>query len=228
MANLRARSAFFTKAVHLEGEAMRRSVIAVAIVAGTLVGDFGTRNAAAQEGLRSPDAFSGIADRGGRSRALFGEMAKVITGPRCMNCHPAGDHPLQDDDQHIHMPTAFRGDANAGVPGLPCASCHTDHNFTLTAGAASYQSIPGHPRWSLAPPEMAWEGKSVSEICRQIKDPARNGGRTLALLHDHIAKDDLVAWAWNPGPGRKPAPGTQQQLGQLVQAWIDTGAECPQ
>jgi len=74
---------------------------------------------------------------------------------------------------------------------------------------------------------MAWEGKSVSEICRQIKDPARNGGRTLALLHEHIAKDDLVAWAWTPGEGRMPAPGTQEQLGALIQAWIDSGAECP-
>jgi hypothetical protein len=94
-------------------------------------------------------------------------------------------------------------------------------------GAASYQSIPGHPRWSLAPIEMAWEGKTPGEICRQIKDPTRNGGRDLALLHEHMAKDDLVAWGWRPGTGRQPAPGSQEQFGAIVQAWIDTGAECP-
>jgi hypothetical protein len=177
--------------------------------------------------LRPPAAFSGIADRAARSRALFGEVATVVTGPRCMNCHPAGDHPLQGADHHIHQPAAFRGPDGAGVPGLPCAACHTEHNFTLPTGEASYKSIPGHDRWGLAPIEMAWEGKSIPEICRQLKDPARNGGRTLALLHDHMATDDLVGWAWHPGAGRTPAPGTQKQLGDLVQAWIDTGAECP-
>jgi hypothetical protein len=57
-----------------------------------------------------------------------------------------------------------------------CAACHTDSNFPLSVGEASYQSIPGHPRWGLAPIEMAWEGKTLGEICRQIKDPTRNGG----------------------------------------------------
>jgi hypothetical protein len=177
--------------------------------------------------LRPPASFSDIADRAVRSRAIFAEVAKVLTSPRCMNCHPAGDHPLQGNDHHAHQPAAARGPNDNGVPGLPCASCHTDRNFTLPTGEASYRSIPGHQRWGLAPIGMAWEGKSVGDICRQITDPARNGGRNLALLHDHIANDDLVGWAWHPGAGRQPAPGTQNQLGDLVQAWIDSGAECP-
>jgi len=64
-------------------------------------------------------------------------------------------------------------------------------------------------------------------ICRQLKDPAKNGGRDLKLLQEHVARDDLVAWGWSPGAGRDPAPGTQQLAGELVQAWIDSGAECP-
>jgi hypothetical protein len=144
-----------------------------------------------------------------------------------MNCHPAGDTPHQGDDRHVHKPTALRGANDTGVAGLPCASCHTDNNFTLPVGAASYQSIPGNPRWAVAPIEMAWQGKTIGEICRQLKDPARNGGRDLVLLHEHMAKDDLVAWGWRPGAGRQPAPGTQEQFGAIVQAWIDTGAECP-
>jgi hypothetical protein len=79
----------------------------------------------------------------------------------------------------------------------------------------------------LAPIEMAWEGKSVGDICQQVKDRDRNGGRDLALLQAHVAKDDLIAWGWNPGAGRDPAPGTQDLAGQLIQAWIDTGAQCP-
>jgi len=176
--------------------------------------------------LRPLASFSGISDQAERSRALFNEIAKVVTHPRCMNCHPAGNHPLQGDDRHEHLPPVPRGDAGLGVAGLNCATRHTERNFTLV-GAATYKSIPGHPRWQLAPIEMAWEGKSVSQICQQLKDPARNGGRTLALLHEHFAKDDLVAWGWAPGEGREPAPGNQQQLGELAQAWIDSGAQCP-
>jgi hypothetical protein len=177
--------------------------------------------------LRSPASFSEIADLTARSKAMFSEVAKVITGPRCMNCHPTGDQPLQGNDHHAHRPEVKRGPGNNGVPGLPCASCHTEHNFVLATREASYQSIPGHQRWGLAPIEMAWEGKSTSDICRQIKDPERNGGRDLRLLQEHLAQDDLVGWAWHPGPGREPAPGSQEQFGDLVKAWIESGAECP-
>lgn len=176
--------------------------------------------------LRPPSAFAAIQDRTARSQALFNEAAKVITNPRCVNCHPAGDQPLQGNDQHIHQPLVFRGEAGNGVPGLSCAACHTDHNFDLV-GATTYQSIPGHPRWGLAPIEMAWQGKSIAQICQQIKDPKRNGGRDLTLLSEHLAKDDLVGTAWHPGTGREPVPGTQDEFGQLIQAWIDTGAACP-
>jgi hypothetical protein len=74
---------------------------------------------------------------------------------------------------------------------------------------------------------MGWEGKSLHEICEQIKDPARNGNRKVEELIDHIGKDTLVGWAWHPGPGRSSAPGTQAQAGALVAAWVETGAECP-
>jgi hypothetical protein len=74
---------------------------------------------------------------------------------------------------------------------------------------------------------MAWEGKTVSEICQQIKDPARNGERSLNDLVEHVGEDTLVGWAWNPGYGRTPAPGTQKQAGALVAAWVKSGAICP-
>lgn len=74
---------------------------------------------------------------------------------------------------------------------------------------------------------MAWEDESLAEICEQIKDPARNGGKSLAALQEHNAKDGLVGWGWHPGPGREPVPGDQETFGQLTQAWIDAGAHCP-
>jgi hypothetical protein len=144
--------------------------------------------------LRAPAAFADIPDDAARSRALFAEAAKVIMNPRCMNCHPAADRPLQGDDQHAHFPPAARGENGGGVPGNTCSACHVEQNTPIAAGARTpFESIPGHPRWGLAPIEMAWEGKSMEEICRQIKDPGRNGGRDLALLHEHLAHDDLVA-----------------------------------
>jgi len=179
--------------------------------------------------LRPVSSFAGIAALPERSRAIFNEIGKVVTHPRCLNCHPVGEHPLQGADHHEHKPPVPRGEANDGIAGLTCQACHTERNFTLTGigEGATYQSIPGHPRWALAPKEFAWEGKSPGEICRQLKDEKRNGGRTLALLQEHFAKDDLVGWGWAPGEGRDPAPGTQAQLGALVQAWIDSGAVCP-
>jgi hypothetical protein len=175
--------------------------------------------------LKSPSEFQSIADQAERSRVIFAELGKVLTHPRCMNCHPSGEHPLQGADHHEHRPVVWRNDT--GNLGTPCGECHTEQNVTLREHA-SYQSIPGNPRWGVAPLSMAWQGKSLGEICRQLKDTEKNGGRDLALLQEHIAKDDLVAWGWTPGPGREPAPGTQEAAGQLVQAWIDTGAECPQ
>ena len=173
--------------------------------------------------LKPVSAFAGLTDPAARSAALFQEAGKVITSPRCANCHPA-DRPAQGDDRHPHMPVVARGPDGHGE-GLACQSCHTAKN--VWAGGTHIVTVPGNPKWGLAPREMAWQGKALGEICNQIKDPARNGGRSLAQIHEHMAHDELVAWAWSPGEGRTPAPGTQAQFGELIQAWIDSGAKCP-
>jgi hypothetical protein len=49
----------------------------------------------------------------------------------------------------------------------------------------------------------------------------------LEALVEHIGTDNLVGWAWAPGYGRRPAPGTQKEAGALVEAWVKTGAACP-
>ena len=54
-----------------------------------------TRGADAE--LRAPGAFTNIADPAQRSAALFVEAGKVLLHPRCVNCHPAGDRPIQGD-----------------------------------------------------------------------------------------------------------------------------------
>jgi len=37
----------------------------------------------------------------------------------------------------------------------------------------------------------------------------------------------LVQWAWTPGLGRAPAPGTNAEFAALLEAWAATGAHCP-
>lgn len=172
------------------------------------------------DGLRPPAQFASIADRAQRSQALFVEASRVLTHARCVNCHPPDETPRQGDAHALHDPPVLRGAADRGIPALGCATCHQDRNAELAR-------VPGAPDWHLAPAQMVWLGKSAAAICAQIKDPARNGGKTLAQIQDHMAHDALVGWAWRPGADRAPAPGTQAELGALVQAWIDTGAECP-
>jgi hypothetical protein len=137
-----------------------------------------------------------------------------------VNCHPAGDRPRQGDMARLHQPPVERGADGHGLPAMRCSICHQQANFDAAG-------VPGNPIWHLAPREMAWEGKTLAEICAQIKDPARNGNRSVDALIEHIGEDHLVGWAWAPGYGRQPAPGTQQQAGALVKAWVKTGAECP-
>ena len=197
-----------------------RTVLSAAMMAGLLA----AAPALAQEPLAPVESFDGITDQTERSVALFEEMGKVLTHPRCLNCHPVTGGPTQGDDMQPHMPPVVRGEADFGAPGMTCNTCHGTENVAFATGAGS---IPGHDPWSLAPASMGWQGLSLGEICVQLKDPERNGGRTLAELHEHNAADGLVGWGWEPGEGRTPAPGSQEMFGQLTQAWIDTGAACP-
>jgi hypothetical protein len=157
------------------------------------------------EDLKSPDAFNGIQNQDERSIAFFLEAGKVITSPRCVNCHPAGDRPLQGKDSHLHQPLVVRGDGGLGAVGMRCYTCHGQQNYDPA-------HIPGHPEWHLAPIEMAWQGKTLGQICEQIKDRARNGGRDMvALIAQGLAsrgrtrsraRDSTAVWGIDQGLGR--------------------------
>ena len=133
--------------------------------------------------LRPPETFAQIADQKERSLALFDEAAKVITHPRCLNCHPAGDRPTQGMDKHPHLPLVARGADGHGAIGMRCTNCHGPANYDPAR-------VPGHELWHLAPIEMAWQGKTLGEICDQIKDPSRNGEKT--------SKSSFITWRRTP------------------------------
>jgi hypothetical protein len=170
--------------------------------------------------LKPASSFAGITDEHARSLALFLEASKVITSPRCMNCHPDGDRPTQGDAMVPHEPLVVRGAAGFGVPAMHCSSCHQTTN-------SDDGRVPGHPAWQLAPAFLAWQGKSLGEICRLLRDRKRNGGRDTTALVKHMAEDPLVGWGWHPDKGRRPAPGTQKEFGAIIQAWLASGAACP-
>jgi hypothetical protein len=197
------------------------AIFSAALVAATL--SIARQDAQAQTAagdLRPAADFAGIADRNARAIALIQEAGKVLQHPRCVNCHPAGDSPRQTDQRRAHQPLVGRGAAGHGAPTLACNTCHGPANFDPA-------HVPGHPEWHLAPLAMAWEGRSLGQVCEQIKDRARNGDRDMAALLHHLSEDTLVGWAWTPGFGRTPAPGTQARFGEIMQAWADAGAACP-
>lgn len=170
------------------------------------------------EDMKSPADFEQIDDQAQRSRAIFGEIGKVLLDPRCVNCHPSGDRPMQGEDSLPHQPLVVRGAGGMGEAGMRCTTCHGNQNF---------RNVPGTPGWRLAPKEMAWQGKSLAAICEQLKDSERNGGRSLGELADHMANNHFVAYGWNPPSQLEPLPGSQARFAKLTQAWVDTGAECP-
>jgi hypothetical protein len=197
------------------------AIFSAALVAATLsIARQEARAQAAAEDLRPAADFAGIADRNARATALIQEAGKVLQHPRCVNCHPAGDSPRQTDQRRAHQPLVVRGADGHGAPTLACNTCHGPANFDPA-------HVPGHPEWHLAPLAMAWEGRSLGQICEQIKDRARNGDRDMAALLHHLGEDTLVGWAWSPGAGRTPAPGTQARFGEIMRAWAEAGAACP-
>jgi len=170
--------------------------------------------------LRPVAAFDVIPDKKQRSAALFLEASRVLLHPRCANCHPDGDSPLQGMRMIPHQPPVARGPDDHGVVAMQCQGCHQRENL-------EHARVPGAPNWHLAPREMAWVGKTPRYLCEQLKDKKRNGGKSLAELVEHNTHDELVAWGWKPGHGREPAPGDQKQFGAITAAWVATGAECP-
>jgi len=158
------------------------------------------------------------------SRAAFLQVYRVLTSPRCQNCHPSGDAPLQGDDSHVHLQNVKRGKDGHGVYGMRCDACHQTKNLS------GEHMPPGNPKWSLPTPEqkMVFVGRSPGELCRQLKDPKQNGGRTFAMLLDHVANDDLVGWAWNAGDGRTPPPLSRLETAAQMKVWVEGGAACPE
>jgi hypothetical protein len=173
-----------------------------------------------------PESGRVFAQSGSEAESLkaFAVVASVLTSPRCLNCHVAGDSPLQGDGGTTHNMNVKRGPDGRGTPAMHCANCHQDQNST------QLHAPPGRPDWRMPPPatRMAWQGLTVGEICRSLKDPAKNGGRTTAQLIEHVRDDRIVNWGWDPGPGRSLPPVSHEEFVAQVTGWVQTGSACPE
>jgi hypothetical protein len=148
----------------------------------------------------------------------------VLQHPRCLNCHPAGDLPLAGDGTAGHPQNVPRGPTGEGLYAMRCSACHQAQN---TPGA---HMPPGAPAWHLPHPDtpLVFEGVGSAQLCRQLADPATNGGRTPEQLLEHMASDPLVLWGWAPGDGRLPVPTPHEEFLQAVRAWVGSGCGCPE
>lgn len=157
--------------------------------------------------------------------AAFETVKAVLQHPRCQNCHIPGDAPLQFDKGLPHAMNVLRGPDGNGAPGQTCATCHGVANPPDAWGP---QMPPGAPEWKLPPPnhKMVFIGLSSGDLCRLVKDPAKNGGKNFDALIHHVADDKLVGWGWNPGVGRAAVPIPRDEFVAKFKEWIAAGAPC--
>jgi hypothetical protein len=163
------------------------------------------------------------------SARLFEPIARVLSHPRCLNCHTVTDYPRQGNDRHPHLFLIARGPDDRGAPGKRCSECHQSQN--------QVNGVPGAPNWRLAPLAMAWEAEAGQELpsaslCRRLLDQTRNGNRDLPRLEEHLQSEPLVRWAWSPGNDvrgtpREAPPGSHEEFMRAFRAWEAAGAPCP-
>ena len=152
----------------------------------------------------------------------FMQVYTVLMNPRCMNCHPAGDVPLQGDDSHIHTMLPKRGKDGHGLYAMKCQNCHQPQN---TPGV---HTPPGNPKWALPPAnmKMVFQGRSAHELALQIMDYNKNGHKNKQQLLEH-ARDTLVKAGWHMGEGRPAPPLAYDDFVKAWDTWIEKGGYAP-
>ncbi len=158
-----------------------------------------------------------------QSKKAFLQVYKVLMSARCMNCHPAGDIPLQGDDSHLHLQGVKRGPDGTGLYAMKCSNCHQSHNLP------GLHMPPGNPKWRLPPAnmKMVFQGRTPHQLALQLLDKKRNGGKSIKALIDHITRDTLVLSGWTPGEGLSEPPLTHKAFVNAFNEWINHGAVSP-
>ncbi len=200
---------------------VRKILIGLLFAAGIVafVDGFGGFAASSRKGAASPVTPTNDAV----ARAAFLAAYPVFMHPRCMNCHPLADAPLQGEDSHPHAQNVQRGRDGKGKYALKCSNCHQLENLP------GENMPPGVPNWHMPPGhmKMVFEGKSAGDLCRQFKDVRQNGGHSVEGAIEHLEADSLVLWGWSPGDGRGTPPLSHAELVSKMHDWVRNGAACP-
>ncbi len=160
----------------------------------------------------------------------WARIYEVTSHPRCSNCHVgASNRPMWSGPSYgktrPHGMNINAGDSRIGAEFVPCATCHA---LRETGGNDMPHAAPQVAMdWQLAPVEAEWFGKSAAEICAQLSDTERNGGRSFLEIADHLDHDLILHWAWSPGGDREPAPYSLQEHVNDVLSWGVAGMPCP-
>ncbi len=153
---------------------------------------------------------------------------QVTSHPRCSNCHVGTDNrPMWSGPSYgtarPHGMNIQAGESRIGAETLTCSTCHA---YREGANDTPHAAPQVAMNWQLPPVEAEWFGRSSVEICNQLRDPERNGGRTMMELAEHLDHDLILHWAWSPGGGRDPAPfGLQEHIDDLL-IWGVAGFPC--
>lgn len=192
------------------------AVAAEQVGTNRVINDFPAGSVTVEEGLASWQTFY-----------------EVASHPRCANCHVGADNrPMWSGPSYgrtrPHGMNINAGVSRIGAETIPCATCHTT---TESVGENANATPHAAPRvamsWQLAPVEAEWFGKSSAYICAQLKDPERNGDRTIREVAAHLDHDLILHWAWTPGGGREPAPHSLQATMDALMKWAAAGTPCP-
>jgi hypothetical protein len=208
---------------NLEKNSLRFGLNKTGVAAVLLSAVFGLSALSSREYQRSDIPKSKVNKDSLVSARAFLGVYKVLMNPACMNCHPAGDIPLQGTDSHLHTMGVQRGIDGKGVTSMKCANCHQATNLP------GPHMPPGNPNWHLPPAnmKMVFQGRSPRQLAKQLLDPKLNGGKSKADLVKHASEDQLVAGSWNHGEGKSVPPISHAEFARLFKIWIDKGAYPP-
>ena len=137
---------------------------------------------------------------------------------------------------------------DSAVRPILTRTCSNCHNEALASGGLNVAlvSTPGsivesREAWERIleklrdgemPPadqKMVFQGLTAGELCRQFKDPTKNGGKkTLKEAMHHLEADPLVLWGWDPGNGRTPPPISHAEFMKNINEWVSNGGACPE
>ncbi len=121
----------------------------------------------------------------------FANIASVLSGPRCANCHISGDSPLQGDDGHPHTMQVRRGIDGRGTPAMRCSNCHQE------VSSRTPHAPPGAPGWRLPPMATRWHGRDSGISANSIEGGVAWGLSSALLSEITFAGGRTVESNWH-------------------------------